>query len=172
MVQKERAMRHERLLDESDYNKVDVAALWPSGTPLAPAPIPDLMEAKLPAVIVEFVPTPAAPDVPAAVGAMVFAAYLSLIGAFALATAGSAESIFVITISALFVVTYFTVPRIFLGLEPKGGDRPGLAHFMQNGMHTLTGHCSGRDALVQMLIVPVLLTFAALAMGVAVAVFM
>jgi hypothetical protein len=33
-------------------------------------------------------------------------------------------------------------------------------------MHTATGHISGKGALAQMLVVPVLLTFAILAMGI------
>jgi len=34
-------------------------------------------------------------------------------------------------------------------------------------MDTLTGHSSGRDALIQMMVVPVLLTLGLLAMGIA-----
>ena len=176
-------MRHERVLDKHSYDRVNFPAAWPAGPqvvhlPFAePEPMPadrvmPCRSAEAPARADDFAPTAAAPDVPAAVGGMLFAAYASLIGAFALATAGSAESIFVITISALFVVSFFTVPRLFFGVEPKSGRRPSLARFMSEGIQTLTGHSSGRDALVQMLIVPVLLTFGILAMGIAAALYL
>lgn len=162
-------MRHEQILDKGSYSKVSVAAVWPANPLVAPLPIPDLEEPQQPEA---FAPTPAAQDVPAAVGGLLVAAYASLIGAFALATVGSAESLYVVTISALFVVTFFTVPRIFLGVEPKAGKRPSFDRFMRDGLETLTGHSTGAATLVQMLIVPVLLTFAALAMGVAAAIIM
>ena len=43
---------------------------------------------------------------------------------------------------------------------------------MRDGMNTLTGHSTGGAALVQMMIVPVLLTFGVLLMGVAAAMMM
>jgi hypothetical protein len=43
---------------------------------------------------------------------------------------------------------------------------------MRKGMDTLTGHCSGRAALVQMMIVPVLLTLGVAMMGIAAAIIM
>jgi hypothetical protein len=147
--------------------------LWPSEPQvgqLAAVEIAAPQRAHLPSQA--FAPTPAAPDVPAAVGVMIVASYAALIGAFALATARSAESIFAVTISALFVVVYFTVPRLFFRIEPKAGERVGFDRFMRKGLATLTGHSSGAAALVQMLVVPVSLTFAALAMGIAAAVYL
>ena len=162
-------MRHRRDLDQSSYSKVNIAAVWPAGPQIAPLPIPDVDQIERPKV---HAPTPAAADVPAAVGRMIVMAYAALIGAFAAAAAGSAESVYVITISALFVVAFFTVPRIFLRVEPKNGSRANLYRFMRDGMQTYTGHNSGPAALVQMLIVPVLLTVAALFMGIAAAIYM
>ncbi len=171
-------MRHERVLDKGNYSRVMVPALWPAGPQIGHLPLVQIEEreaydSKIAAVgpqeTQNFAPTPAAPDVPASVGIMIVSTYVALIAAFALATAGSAESIFAITIAALFVAVYFTLPRIFFGVEPKGVARPDFDRFMREGMQTLTGHSSGRDALVQMMIVPVLLTFGVLAMGVAVA---
>ena len=171
-------MRHERVLEKDSYSKVEMAAVWTTANlvpmpvvdieePVRQAPDPDGREARA-----AFVPTPAAPDVPAAVGGMLFAAYAALIASFAIATAGSAYSVFMITIAALFVVTFFTVPRIFFAIEPSTGRRPSFDRFMRSGLQTLTGYSTGRDALVQMLIVPVLLTFGALAMAVAAAVYL
>jgi len=161
-------MRHEQIFETESYRKVDVAAVWPARTEVAPLPVP---EAAAPAPV-HSKPTPSSPDVPVAVGGLIALSYVGLIGAFAVATIGSAHSWYMITISALFLVAFFTVPRIFLGIEPKQGARPDFDRFMAEGMQTLTGHSSGSAALVQMLIVPVSLTLAMLAIAVAVSVIM
>ncbi len=161
-------MRQQRLLAKDSYDKVNIAAVWPAGPQLVPLPVPDLDHGPA-AGSDNAMPTLAAPDVPVAVGKLIVAAYVALIAAFALATAGSRESIFMIAISTLFVVIYFTVPRIMLGQERGQADRPGFDAFMADGMQTLTGHSTGPAALVQMLIVPVSLTLAILAMGIAAA---
>ncbi len=174
-------MRHERVLDKTSYEQVSVAAVWPAapktvhlpsievdevarGAALAPVPAPGQNEAP--------VSTPAAPDLPAAVGVLIVASYVALIGAFFVAMAGSAESVFAITISALFLVAFFTVPRLFLAVEPKAGRRPSFDRFMREGLDTLTGRNTGAAVLVQMLLVPVSLTFAVLVMGIAAAIYL
>ena len=159
-------MRHEQIRAYDSYDRVDVAAVWPATTQVAPLPIPDI---ERPFDAEGFRAAPSAPDVPAGVGALIAAAYAALIAAFAFATVGSRESVFMIVISALFVVTFFTIPRIFLGTEAGTGARPSFERFLSEGMATMTGHSSGRDALVQMLIVPVFLTMGVLAMGIAAA---
>ena len=160
-------MRHEQLLVKDSHRKVDVAAVWPDGLQIVPLPILDIDEAPAPP---QAGPSPAAPDVPGAVGAMIAGSYVLLLGTFALATVASAYSIYMITISALFLIAYFTVPWLFLRQEPKSGRRPSLDRFMRDGMETLTGHSTGREALVQMLIVPVFLTLGAAAMGITAAI--
>lgn len=157
-------MRYEQVHAGTSYEKVDVAAVWPATAQLAPLPIHDIGR---PLVADAFRAAPSAPDMPAAAGGLIAAAYAALIAAFA--TVGSRESIFMIVVSALLVVAYFTVPRIFLRIEPAAGRRPTLGRFLSDGIATMTGHTSGRDALVQMLIVPVLLTVGVIAMGIAAA---
>ena len=156
-------MRHEQIFDTDSYTKVDVAAVWPVGGAVAPLPVPE----QAPAPEVYAAPTPSCADVPASVGGLIVASYAGLIAAFAVATVGSAHSWYMITISALFVVAFFAVPRIFLGIEPKQGARPDFDRFMAEGMQTLTGHSSGSAALVQMLIVPVSLTIGVIVIGIA-----
>ena len=155
-------MRHEQIHIKDSFDTVDVAAVWPASTQVAPLPIPDIEGT---AAQQTFRATAAAPDVPASVGSLIAASYAILVGAFALVTTGSKESIFAVAISALFVAIFFTVPRIFLSVEPRDGLRPTLNKFLDHGMETLTGHSSGGAALVQMLIVPVFLTFAVLTIG-------
>jgi hypothetical protein len=107
----------------------------------------------------------AAPDVPAVVGKMLVAVYVTLLATFAVTMARSREAIFAIAICAVFLTMYLGVPRILLGVEPKQTRRPSLDMFLYKGLETYTGYCSGKEALVQMLIVPILLTLCALAMG-------
>ena len=103
----------------------------------------------------EFQSAPACPDVPSVVGGLLFGVYAALIGALALATAGSAESWFMLAIAAFFVIAFFTVPSFFFAVEPRRGERPPMDRFLEEGVMTYTGRCSGSAALVQMLIVPV-----------------
>lgn len=112
----------------------------------------------------------AAPDVPATVGILLFAVYLALIGALAVATAGPGESGFMLTIAGLFVVAFFAVPRLILAQEPTHGLRVTMDQFLAKGLDTYTGHCSGRAALAQMFVVPVLLTIGILLIAVVIAV--
>ena len=159
-------MDNEQFFARQGYDSMDVAAVWPSSAQIAPLPV---WEIERVSERQEFRATPAAPDVPVAVGGLIAASYAGLIAALAVATAASTESIFVLVIAALFVIVFFTVPRIFFAVERDSGVRASLDDFLRNGMNTFTGHNSGRAALVQMLIVPILLTLAVLAMGITIA---
>jgi hypothetical protein len=161
-------MRHQQIAAQETYTKVNVQALWPASAQVAPLPIPDVeQKAEKP-----FEATPAAPDVPASVGGMIVASYATLLATFGLATLASAYSVYTFTICALFLVSFFTVPWLFFRQERSAGARPTLDRFMRNGMETLTGHSSGAAALVQMMIVPVMLTLGVIAMGIAAAIIM
>lgn len=137
----------------------ETAVAWLAPT-IAPLPLSDVAPARA---------APAAPDVPGSVGAMIAASYVGLIVALYVATAGSLSSVFAIAIAAFFVAIFFTVPRIFFAVEPMSEQRPGFSKFLKRGMETLNGPSSGPAALVQMLVVPVFLTLAVLAMGLIVA---
>lgn len=160
-------MLHQKIDATAGLDGTDIAAVWPVSAQIAPVPIPEI-QAPQP----EFRPTPAAPDVPSSVGVTIFLSYAAFIAALFLATAGSTYSIFMITISALFVVMFFAVPRIFFKVEPKAGKSTDFDQFMWSGLETLTGHTSGKAALVQMMIVPVLLTLGISAMGIAASILM
>lgn len=160
-------MRHDSVKDRNEYDIVEVAAVWPATAQLAPLPIPELTERadSQPAA-----PAPAAPDVPAAAGFMIIASYVALLAALTLATAASGQSIFAIVIAAFFLFMFFSVPAVFLSVD--AGQRRGRSFrdFLDRGMQTYTGHCGGGAALVQMLMVPVLLTFGIICMGITAAV--
>ena len=159
-------MDREQINASQGYDAIDIAAVWPTSGQFPPFPIPELERIS---ERQEFRATPAAPDVPAAVGGMIAASYAGLIIALAVATVGSAESIFVIVIVALFVIAFFTVPRIFFAVERDSGVRASFDDFLNKGMDTFTGHNSGKAVLIQMLIVPVMLTLGVLAMGITIA---
>jgi len=149
-------MRHERVADIA-------AAAWPStleGLVLCEPPIAEAVpEASMRA-------TPAAPDVAAGVGGLIVGAYAALILVFFALFTGSATALFMVCIAAGFAVAFFTIPRIFFAIEADPSRRPSLPAFMHKGLATATGHSSGPDALIQMLIVPVLLTLGLAVMGI------
>ena len=159
-------MNREQSFGQQGYDEIDIAAVWPCSTQVAPFPLWEIEPIR---DRHEFQSTSAASNVPAAVGGLIVASYAGLIAALAIATVGSAESIFVLVIAALFVVVFFTVPRIFFAVERDSCVRASFDDFLNNGMDTLTGHNSGKAALVQMLVVPIMLTLGVLAMGIAIA---
>ena len=160
-------MRHQPIAARDDITEIDIAAVWPVTAQIAPFLLPDIAR---PGDQHHQMGALASPDMPAAVGKLIIIAYAALIAALAFAAAGTRESNFMIVIAALFVVMFFSVPRIFLNVERKGGIRPSLDQFMVNGTKTLTGHNSGKAALVQILVLPVAMTFAVVAMGIAAAI--
>ncbi len=160
-------MRHEQILDRDSYRKVDIAAVRPASPLVSPPPIPDAAQ---PAETEDFAPTPAAPDVPSGAWISLATSYLALVGTFALAAAGSPLSVFVIAIAFLFVLTFFAVPRFMFRMAPRIAPASFEA-FLSDGIDTLNGRCSDGAALLQMLIVPVLLTLGAIGMAIAAAIY-
>lgn len=139
-----------------------VAAVWPT-VPVEAAPTPAAIARQ---EEVHFVATPAMADVATGVGRLVVGTYAALILVFFALFANSPLATLSIVICAFFVAMYFAVPRIFLAVEAAPGRRPSFAAFMREGIATLTGRTSGSDALIQMLIVPVLVTLGLAAMGI------
>lgn len=152
-------MRHDWLQHRDRFDIVDVAAVWPRGDGAVQAPLGEI-EAGAPAS-----PAPSVPDMPVAVGKLIVAIYAAIIAAFALTMAKGGQASFMIAISAFYVAMFLAVPRIFLGVEGDRSRRPSWREFLARGMQTQTGPMSGRAALVQILIVPVLLLTAISAMG-------
>jgi hypothetical protein len=155
-------MRHERI----SQAKI-AAAAWPSTLEGLMLAEPEAAEAiGLAAPELQTGATPAAPDIAPGVGGLIVAAYVSLVLVLFTFFTGSLTAMFMVVVAAGFVAIFFAVPRIFLAIEPKAGRRPSLPEFVEKGIDTLTGHSGGRDALLQMLIVPVLLTLGLLVMGI------
>lgn len=158
-------MRHQPFDSKTSRPGATVAALWPSFEDvLLHRQPPEPLVLDQPEPIVS--PAAAAPDVPAAVGGLIVASYVALLAVFFAFFAGSPLALFSITICALFVAMFFSVPRVFFAVEADPSRRPSFSHFWHGGIQTLTGRTSGRDALTQMLIVPVFLAFGLLTMGI------
>ena len=119
-------------------------------------------------VVAKPTPEAAVPDVPASVGVMMIAVYTAIVGLFALTVATAGTAPFMIAIDVMFLAAFFVVPTIFLKLERDPARRPTMSRFMSQGMQTYTGHVTGGGALAQMFVVPVLLAFAVLAIGITV----
>ena len=161
-------MRYQPLNPKTASPDAPVAAVWPSFQEALlnrqPLEIERAEPAEAETVVVA--QTTAAPDVPAAVARLIVAPYVGLLTVFFALFAGSPLAFFSITVCAFFVAVFFAVPRIFFAIEADPARRPTLSQFMHNGIQTLTGHTSGKDALIQMLIVPVFLTFGLLTIGI------
>lgn len=160
-------MRHQQFDSKTAAPEAPVAAVWPSFEEVLLNRQPHARERPgLDEPASAASPAKAAPDVPAAVGGLVIAAYAALLVVFFAFFAGSPLALFSITICAVFVAVFFTVPRIFFAVEADPSRRPSFARFWHEGIETLTGRTSGKDALIQMLIVPVFLAFGLLTMGI------
>ena len=156
-------MRYQRLTSTELTGQSPVAAVWPTGV-VERLTAAGQGDGGAGARI--FTPTAAMADVPGAVAGLVAGSYAALILVFFALFANSALAGFAITVCAFFVAIFFAVPKIFLAVEAAPQRRPTFARFMHGGMATLTGRTGGRDALLQMLIVPVLLTLGLAAMGI------
>ncbi len=161
-------MRHLPLHSKESESSSSVAAVWPSfEEALLNRTLPvELEDGEIASIPTAPSPEMAAPDVPTAVGKMIVGTYAGLLAVFFAFFAGSAVALFSIVICAFFMAVFFAVPGLFLAVENDSTQRPSLSAFWSQGIQTLTGRTSGRDALVQMMIVPVFVTFGLLAIGI------
>lgn len=148
-------MRHKELTNRGNFDIVEVAAFETTASGIESA------ERQ-----VSHRPEAAVPDVPSAVGVMMVVVYVAIVALFAMTIANAGHALFMIAIDIAFLAAFFAVPVIMLKHESDPARRPTMARFMAQGMQTYTGHVTGGGALVQMFVVPVLLAFAVLAIGI------
>lgn len=152
-------MRHEQISNSNSFDVVEISTLdGPASAALAELELGSARQ-----------PEAAAPDVPASVGVMMVAVYVTIVGLFALTIANAGQAPFMIAIDLMFLAAFFAVPVLFLKQEGDASRRPSMSRFLSQGMQTYTGHVTGGGALAQMFVVPVLLAFAVLAIGLIVA---
>lgn len=153
-------MKHDHVKARDGFDILDAAEIWPRADALGAPALAEVEQAFVRAA-------PAAPDVPPAVGRVIVGVYAALVGILFLTMARGAEATFMIAVSGLYVAIFLAVPRLFFAVEADPSRRPDLAAFLARGIDTWTGHLSGGAALVQILLVPVLLTACLLAIGLA-----
>jgi hypothetical protein len=151
-------MRHETIQHDADSR--EITAVWPATTQVTPLPLPEIDPSER-----EVDHPGAAPDVPAAAGLALVAVYATLLAVLAVGTTGSGESLLAIVVASFFLVMFFAIPAVFLGVADEKAHRPSFARFVEQGMQTANGHSDGRAALVQMLVVPLCLIFGMLLTG-------
>jgi len=110
--------------------------------------------------------TPAVSDIPKAVGFAVVGAFGAVVLCFMLFFSGSAQSRFVTVVTLCFCAVYFAIPFILIVLQPKSARRSAWSSFRRNGLSVRTGHVGGKEALLQIFVLPICLFVAAVGMGV------
>jgi hypothetical protein len=86
-------------------------------------------------------------------------------GFLAVLTVGLAEPQLVVPmgVNFVFLTAFFAVPAVFVGATPGESRSLRWSEFMRKGIETATGHSSGREAAVLILVLPALIFFWALA---------
>jgi hypothetical protein len=115
-------------------------------------------------------PELACPDLPPLLGVLIVASYVAILGALFLVFSGSADTVFMIGVCGVYLSVYLSVPAILLRIEGRARpqEHPDFADFLEHGLITWTGHVSGRDALLQILLIPAAVTVAILGIGFAI----
>lgn len=103
-------------------------------------------------------------DVPSSIWRVMVTAYAIFFAAITLATGHDGSTIFMITISALYAAMYFGTAAVLNRVDHT--NRPPRTEGM---IQTLTGPLSYGAAFAQMLTVPILLAFFAIAIAIIVA---
>jgi hypothetical protein len=89
--------------------------------------------------------------------AMTALGYLGFLGLMAMMF-GNPGLILPMAVFVVFLAMFFGVPAMWARMKPDHTDRPkSWSRFMAEGIQTYTGHCKGRDAAVQVVIMPALI---------------
>jgi len=107
----------------------------------------------------------AMPDVPAAIPRMVGATFVLIYLVMFASFAHSVASAMVATIGLGFAIIYVAVPAIFLKVEKRSG-RISMSQFLERGLDTCTGHLTGREAVIQFMVLPVCLLLTVTTVGI------
>jgi hypothetical protein len=97
-------------------------------------------------------------EMPKALYGVTVGLYLAFLAIMAIGLA-SPGLIIPMAIFAFFIIAGFGLPALWTRIEPTDEAKPQLTlgGLAQNGIMTATGHMSGRDATVQMIILPVVI---------------
>jgi hypothetical protein len=98
---------------------------------------------------------------PAVFGAMA-ALFFGFLGVLAIGLA-EPQLIVPMGVNFAFLTAFFAVPAIFAGVTRDESRSLRWSEFMRKGIETATGHSSGREAAVLVLVLPALIFFWAIA---------
>jgi hypothetical protein len=98
-------------------------------------------------------------EVPTRLYAATVGAYLAFLGIMAIGLS-SRGLIIPMAIFTIYIVMAFGVPALWTRMNPEHRSRAmSWGQFSLHGITTATGHVSARDAMVQILILPVMILF-------------
>ncbi len=96
-------------------------------------------------------------DLPVVLHAGFFGSFLLYLGVMFLGFR-SPGMILPMAIFVVFTVGFYVVPALWAGMKPEHDDRaPALAVLLDRGIMTHTGWCRGRDAVAQVILMPLVL---------------
>ena len=101
-------------------------------------------------------------ELPLAVFSAMAALFFGFLGVLAIGLA-EPQLIVPMGINFAFLTVFFAVPAIFGNMTKDGPRSLSWSEFMRTGIETATGHSSGREAAVLVLVLPALIFFWALA---------
>ena len=104
-------------------------------------------------------------ELPTVLFAITVGLYLAFLGVMLIAFANPMLAIPMV-IFAGFIIAGFGVPAIWTRLAGNRSKPMSFGKFSNDGIMTHTGRCAPRDAMIQMLILPVLIVFWATAVAI------
>lgn len=105
-------------------------------------------------------------DMPLAVHQLALACWVAFLGVFWITFAFSGKAEFMVAISTVYAIVFFTVPMILTRMFPaETRKHRDLSAFLKGRFEIFGGSLSGFDALVQVIVVPASLTLGGIAIG-------
>lgn len=93
--------------------------------------------------------------------------WAGLVGVFWITFRVNTNAMFAVVVGTFYALVFFGVPTIMLRMAPKKpGEKPSLAEFLRGRFDTIYGSIPARDAMLQVILVPVALGLGAVAMAI------
>ena len=105
-------------------------------------------------------------DMPVAVHKLALACWMAFLSVFWITFAFSGHATFMVAVSTVYAVVFFSVPVILTRMcPPDERQHNELSSFLHGRFETIDGSIAGFDALVQVIVVPATLTLGGIAIG-------
>ncbi len=136
-----------------------------------PAPASIAKSAEIHALQPAQAPAPVKPwrnpsDMPVAVHKLALACWMAFLSVFWITFAFSGHATFMVAVSTVYAAVFFSVPVILARMcPPDERQHSELSSFLRGRFETIDGSIRGFDALVQVIVVPAMLTLGGIAIG-------